>query len=148
MERRLEDKFSTKSNVSNETIGLDIRVEHSTTDKISGDNSDFDSRTPCHFACMYFNFLHGAMCIFLSFMHFFDAEHSILINDSSLSVFPIYISGSRFIIRLYSWLALTISNSARKFSSIITRITPFLEFEVSNTSTYVCSPIKQEKRFL
>uniref|UniRef100_A0A7C9E631 Uncharacterized protein n=1 Tax=Opuntia streptacantha TaxID=393608 RepID=A0A7C9E631_OPUST len=93
-----------------------------------------------HFACMYFCFLHGAICIFLSFMHFLAAVHKILTRARSRSTFPTKTSGNRLINLLYSSLALAISNSALKFNSIITLISPFFGFELSITSTYVCSP--------
>lgn len=96
-----------------------------------------------HLACMYFCFLHGPMCIFFSFMHFFAAEHKILIRFCSLSTLPTNTSGSRFTRLLYSLLALAISNSALKLSSIITLTSPFLGFELSTTSINVCSPEQQ-----
>lgn len=93
-----------------------------------------------HLACMYLCFLHGPMCIFFSFMHFLAAIHKILTRVCNLSTFPTNTSGSLRISRLYSSLALAISNSARKFSSIITLTSPFLALELWTTSKKVCSP--------
>ncbi|GMP72433.1 hypothetical protein CsSME_00030477 [Camellia sinensis var. sinensis] len=80
------------------------------------------SHVPSHFACIYLYFLHGPMCILFSFMHFLAAQHKTLIKLCSLSTFPTNTSGSFLMSLLYSSLALATSNSARKFSSIITLI--------------------------
>lgn len=106
------------------------------------------SHGPSHLACMYFCFLHGPICIFFSFMHFLAAKHNILIRPCSLSTFPTNTSGSLWTSLLYSWLALAISNSALKLSSIITLTSPDLldddgddDLEFSTTSKNVCSPV-------
>jgi len=93
-----------------------------------------------HFACMYLCFLHGPKCIFFSFMHFFAAKHKIFTTEFNLSTFPTNTSGNLWTSWLYSSLALAISNSARKFNSIITLTSPLLELELSITSMKVCSP--------
>lgn len=131
-------KLSSRSNVSIDAFGFTGRPE-----KFPGSGSGAGvalSLLPSHFDCMYFCFLHGAKCIFFSVVHLFAAEQSILIKLHNLSDFPTKTSGNRRINLLYSSLALAISNSALKFTSITTRISPLLELELSRTSKYECSP--------
>ena len=127
-----------------ETLCLGRRPGKSTGDMGAG---AVLSHVPNHLACMYLCFLHGPMCIFFSFMHFLAAWHSILIKAFSLSDFPMNTSGNRLTNRLYSALALAISNSARKFNSITTLTSPFLALDLSTTSIYECSPEKMEQSF-
>lgn len=124
--------FSNKSQVSIEALGFGGLLVVYTV----GSGSIWDlSHVPSHLACMYFCFLHGAKCIFFSFMHFFAAEHMILTDPRNLSAFPTNTSGNRLTNWLYSSLARAISNSARKFNSITVFTTPLLAFgELSVTS--------------
>jgi hypothetical protein len=136
--KRNPAKDSTKSKVSMEALGFGSRSEN----PIGNFSGVILSHVPSHLACMYLCFLHGPKCIFFSFMHFFAAQHKILIRLRNLSDFPTNISGNRLINLLYSSLALAISNSARKFNSINTLTSPFFGFDLSKTSKKVCSPEK------
>nr|CAD1824136.1 unnamed protein product [Ananas comosus var. bracteatus] len=88
-----------------------------------------------HLACMYLSFRHGAMCILLSFMHFFAAAHITFTALFSRSAFPTNTSGRLATSPLYSPLARAISNSARKLSSITTRTAAGPFFDSATTST-------------
>lgn len=136
--KRNPAKFSSKSKVNMEALGFCSRSEKP-TGSFSG---VILSHVLSHLACMYLCFLHGPKCIFFSFMHFLAAQHKILIRLRNLSDLPTNISGNRLINRLYSLLALAISNSARKFNSITTLTSPFFGFDLSKTSKKVCSPEK------
>lgn len=132
--------FSIKSTVNMEAFGFGNRPA-SPEGKLEVDV--LLSHVLSHLACMYRCFLHGPICIFFSFMHFLAATHKILIRVCNLSTFPTNTSGSLRTSRLYSSLDLAISNSARKFTSMITLTSPFLWFELSITSKKVCSPAER-----
>jgi len=100
----------------------------------------FLSHGPNHLACMYLCLLHGPIYNFLSCMHFLAAMHKILIKLLILSTSPTNTLGSFLTSLLYSSLPFAISNSAWKFSSIITLTSPFSGFVLSITSKNVCSP--------
>lgn len=135
--------FSNKSTVSIDALGRGggLLEYSSNLDEYVSLAASTRSRVLSHLACMYFCLRHGPMCIFLSFMHFLAALHKILINDSNLAILPMNTSGKIFTSRLYSSHARVISNSARKFSSMITLTSPFLGFDESITSMNVCSPV-------